>query len=710
MTDLRRAESTPPAMRSAVPTAKPPVRRHAVAKAAGLSVLATAAVAAVVFAAGELSGWRVLAGPGERWLSNQIGRPVHMAHDDDADFRLSLWRGIRLQTAALRVDGPTWAGGAPLLEAEGVALHARWRDVFGWRRGLPFPLTALTADRLRAQLIRRADGSASWQRADGTAAPAPADDDRSLPVSVGIVSAGDGQLRLVDAITQADLTVRFSLHDAGAVAGEAAAPADAGASGALALPPPVAHGLRASATGRYRGLPLRAELRTGALRPLLDRQATPADLPVALALSVGRSTLNFDGAVRDPMDRRDLLGQLKLAGPSLAAVGEPLGITLPTTAAFTLQGTLTRQGAVWSSVVKRARIGQSELDGAFQYDTRRTPRPRLLGRLHARTLALADLGPAIGTATPDAPAQVRAAGRVLPDRRFDLPSLRAMDANVLLRLDRLDFGTSALQAVSPFNGHLTLVNGVLRLADIDARLAQGRISGQVQFDGRGDRAQWQAALDGRGLRLEQWVRAVQSPGRPPYAGGLIGARLRLTGAGRSTAEILGSAEGQVGLQWTQGQISHLVVEAAGLDIAQGLGLLLRGDDPLAVTCGLADLAVQRGVVTPRAFVIDTTDSRAWLTGTVSLADERLALLAKVQPKDFSPLSLRAPLHIDGTLAAPALSLDKSALASKAVPAALLALVHPLAALLPLLDIGEPGPAQGCAALLAEARQPRRDGQ
>lgn len=652
------------------------------AKLAGAAMLAVAALTGVVFVAGELSGWRVLAGPGERWLSSQIGRPVHIAREQADDFRLSLWRGIRLHTAALRVEGPTWAGGAPLLEGEGIALQARWRDVVRWRPGTPFPLTAVTADRLRAQLIRRADGSASWQRADGMPAPLPADDDRGLPVHVGIISARDGQLRLVDAMTQADLTVQFALDEGGTAA----------------------HGLRAAATGRYRGLPLRGDLRTGSLRPWLDGQALAGDLAVVLALSVGRTRLDFDGALRDPMDRRDLLGRLRLAGPSLAAVGEPLGVTLPTTAAFTLQGTLTRQGPVWSTVVQRARIGQSELDGAFQYDTRRAPRPRLAGRLHARTLALADLGPAIGTATPDAPLQVRAAGRVLPDRRFDLPSLRAMDANVLLRLDRLDFGTRTLQAVSPLNGHLTLVNGVLRLTDIDARLAQGRVSGQVQFDGRGDRAQWQAALDGRGLRLEQWVRAVQSPGRFPYASGLIGARLRLTGAGRSTAEILGSANGQVGLHWTQGQVSHLLVEAAGLDIAQGLGLLIKGDDPLSVSCGMADLDVQRGTVTPRAFVIDTRDSRAWLTGTVSLADERLALLARVQPKDFSPLALRAPLHIAGTLGAPAVSLDKAALASKAVPAALLAMVHPLAALLPLLDIGEPGPALGCAALLAEVRQ------
>ena len=51
----------------------------------------------------------------------------------------------------------------------------------------------------------------------------------------------------------------------------------------------------------------------------------------------------------------------------------------------------------------------------------------------------------------------------------------------------------------------------------------------------------------------------------------------------------------------------------------------------------------------------------------------------------------------------ALSLDKGALARRAVPAALLAMINPLAAIIPLLDPGEPGPTQDCRALVASLR-------
>lgn len=653
-------------------------------RALGRGALGLAGVLALVFVAGELSGWRVLATPAERWLAHKLERPVHLSRSTPDGFRLGLWRGIRLDAAALRIDAPTWAGAEPLFEAEQVSLRARWRDLIGWRQGEPLPLRALSAGRLSAHLLRNADGQANWQRPGAPADRAPTPASTQWPLRVGMLSARDGTLRFIDALSTADVTVRLSLAD---------------------------WRLQASATGSYRGLPVQGRLYTGSLQPWLadaergeapdapDAALNPA-LNTALDLRVGRAHLVFDGQLQDPLRERRLLGRYTLAGPSLAAVGAPLGLTLPTTAAFEMAGGLAQQGPLWSTVVERASIGRSRLDGEFQYDTRRSPLPQLAGRLHASTLALADLGPAIGTPTADQARAVRAPGRVLPDRAFDLPALRAMNANVLLRLERLDFGTTALQAASSLNGQLTLRDGVLRLADLDARLAQGRIHGSIQLDGRRTPARWKVALDGRGLRLEQWLRAVQRPGQPPYAAGRLAATLRLTGEGRSTAELLASADGRMGLHWSQGRLSHLVVEAAGLDIAQGLGLLLRGDDALPVSCGLADLAVHDGRVQSRAFVVDTRDSRLWLEGSLSLADERLALLARVQPKDFSPLALRAPLHITGTLGQPVLALDKAALASRAVPAALLAMVHPLAALLPLLDAGEPGPTQDCPELLA----------
>ena len=151
-----------------------------------------------------------------------------------------------------------------------------------------------------------------------------------------------------------------------------------------------------------------------------------------------------------------------------------------------------------------------------------------------------------------------------------------------------------------------------------------------------------------------------------------------------------------------GKVSHLVVELAGLDLAESLGLLLTGDKTLTVQCGVADLIADAGVFRPRVMVLDTVDSAIWIDGSLSLATEALDLRAVVTPKDFSPLTLRTPLLVRGTFASPVVSIEKGPLARKLGVAILLALANPLAALLPLIDRGEADApkagAVGCAGI------------
>jgi uncharacterized protein involved in outer membrane biogenesis len=277
---------------------------------------------------------------------------------------------------------------------------------------------------------------------------------------------------------------------------------------------------------------------------------------------------------------------------------------------------------------------------------------------------------------------------VLPDRPFDLPSLSAMNADVSVALDRLDPGSERLEPMAPLRARIVLQDGVLRIDDILARWAQGQLQGKVQVDGREKVARWEAHLVGSGLVIERWLKLERPAGRPPYITGLLGARVDINGEGRSTAQFLASADGRAVLHWTRGTISHLVVEGAGIDIAQALGVFIRGDQALPVHCGAADLVVRKGVVTPQVLLVDTRDSTIWAEGSLSLADERLNLVARVEPKDFSPLSLRTPLHVEGTLGDPKVSLEKGPLVRKGVASALLAMLNPLAGLLPLMDSGD----------------------
>lgn len=312
--------------------------------------------------------------------------------------------------------------------------------------------------------------------------------------------------------------------------------------------------------------------------------------------------------------------------------------------------------------------------------------PLLSGRLGGARLVLADLGPAVGAPAAGAPAATRD-DRVIPDRRFDLPSLRAMDANVLVEISVFDAGTSLIEPLSPVRAHILLADGVLSISDFDGRTADGRVLGYLQLDGRGTQALWTADLRALGIDLSQWLRLKRNGDAPPYLSGKLDGLVKVTGRGRSSAEILGSLNGDIRAHLRDAAVSHVAIEVAGLDVAQALGVLVKGDDALPILCNVADLDVVNGVATPKVFIVNTRDSTVWIDGTVSLKSEALDLRAVVSPKDFSPLTLRTPVHVGGVLGKPKVSLEMGKLVGKAGAAALLALLNPLAAIVPFVDPG-----------------------
>ena len=659
----------------------------------------------------ELLAWPFLAQPTQDFLTRKLGRDVRFEVEAQQAgqagvraFGVRFLGGVQLQIGQLKIASPEWAKAPQLLQASGVEVDLRYLDLWRFYRGEPsLRIDRLRAKQLDAQLERLADGRASWEFGRQNLTPAvPA---APLP-RFGRFEISQGQVTLSDRLVGADVTATLSL-----LQGQTPR-------------------LQVLAKGQYRKLPVTVELlASGELPLLVGEDVTPivavspasagattskpvtapltppvtsslasaAPLGVQLKASVGRARLSFDGATTDGLDLERLSGRFQLSGPSLAAVGDPLGVTLPTTAVFSSKGRLTHQGARWQVQVEEATIGRSQLNGDFVFDASR-PVPLLTGRLGGARLELVDLGPAFGAGAE--PANTAKSGKVLPSRPFDLAALRAMDADVHVDIAELNLNTRLLEPLRPLRGHLTLDGGVLKLADLEARTPDGSLRGELGLDGRQAPALWYADVRWADVRLERWIHQTPLEGQtaaPPWIAGRLNGKAVLKGEGVSTAEILASMSGTARSELQGGALSHLAVEAAGLDVAQALGVWLKGDDALPVNCAVADLAVTAGVVRPRVLVLDTGDSALWVSGTLSLASEQMDLRAVLAPKDFSPLTLRTPLHVGGSFSAPAVGLEKGPLARKLGGATLLALINPFAALIPLIDTGNTEAAQKAAA-------------
>ena len=107
----------------------------------------------------------------------------------------------------------------------------------------------------------------------------------------------------------------------------------------------------------------------------------------------------------------------------------------------------------------------------------------------------------------------------------------------------------------------------------------------------------------------------------------------------------------------------------------------------------------------KALLLDTSDTVINGSGQISLADETLDLVLHPLPKDRSILSLRSPLKISGTFAAPYAGPDKTALAGRAGLALVLGAINPLLALAATLETG-PGQDADCQGALAIAADPK----
>ncbi|MEO8058029.1 MAG: AsmA family protein [Burkholderiales bacterium] len=661
--------------------------------ALGLSV-----VLLIGFGVGEAMGWPFLAGPMQRWLGSTLERRVSLSADPSSQplVKIHLLGGIDIQAGHIEIGAPAWSTEPHMLLAREAQLKLGYGDLIAAGFGARLRVRELRAAELDGRIERQADGRASWQFGPRTETPDAAEPPARLPLFERLV-VGTGSVMVRDVLSQLDLEGKFSLTDA-------SQPAANGAT----------NGLQLSASGRYRKQPISIEMQSKGVLAVVAEDAASTALPVVLNVKSGAASLSFKGTATDALKLTALKGRFVVHGPSLAAVGDPLRVTLPTTGPFRAEGVIAKQGLVWNALFEQVTIGSSRLAGAFTYD----PRPRLpllSGRLTGSKLMMADLGPAIGAPVRKAAVPVAVAasasartaarpGHVLPNREFDLPALRAMDANVLIEIDKLDLGSGLLQPLEPLRTHLVLVDGVLTLRDLEARTAQGRLGGTVQLDGSNAQALWTADLHWGGVRLENWIRQERKDsGAPPYVTGSLNGRARVAGQGKSTAAILGSLRGEARMHVVGGTISHLAVEAAGLDLAQGLGLLVKGDDALPIQCTVVDLVAEQGLFRPRAFVLDTADSTLWVDGSLSLATEELDLRVVTTPKDFSPLALRTPLHVRGSFANPSISLDKGRLGTRLGASALLALLNPLAALIPLIDFGNGADAQrddgACRALL-----------
>ncbi|SDR17793.1 hypothetical protein SAMN05443026_3136 [Burkholderia orbicola] len=465
-----------------------------------------------------------------------------------------------------------------------------------------------------------------------------------------------------------------------------AAAAASGASGAAAPAKPAgptyAFGLKVD--GRYKNVPISG---TGKVGGVLAIQDTSQPFPLQADVKAGDTRLAIVGTLTDPRHLAALDLRLWLQGTSMSHLYQLTGITLPDTPPYATEGRLIGNFKPNASTFRyenfNGRVGGSDLGGTLTW-AQREPRPKLSGELVSNLLQFSDLAPVIGA---DSAASKKKRGdttrqppdRVLPVAAFRTERWSAIDADVKFTGRKLI--KSADLPITNLYTHILMQDGVLTLEPLQFGVAGGTLATNAHLDGSRTPLKGRFTLAARHLKLKQLFptqKVMQS------AFGEINGDASLSATGNSPAALAATSTGEVKALITNGRISRLLMEAAGLNVANVVYEKLFGNRDVNINCAAIDFVATDGMLDPKVFALDTDDALINVDGPINLRDESLDLKIHPHTKGFRIFSLRSPLYAKGTFKNPKVGVDAGALALRAGAMVGLGLINPFAALLPLI--------------------------
>ena len=486
----------------------------------------------------------------------------------------------------------------------------------------------------------------------------------------------------------------------GTASGPQAASAASGAEGRSRAA--LVYSLGWQAKGSYRKSDISG---TGKLGSVLALRDASRPFPLQADIKIGDTRLALVGTLTDPAHLSALDLRLWLQGESLSHLYSILGVTLPQTPPYATDGHLVGHLQTGASVFTYSdftgRVGGSDLEGTLTYESHR-PRPSLTGHVASKLLQFSDLAPVVGadsnaSKTRRGETVKQPASRVLPVEPFHTDRWKAIDADVTFKGQRII--KSADLPITDLDTHVVLKDGVLGFHPLRFGVAGGTLAADFDLDGSKEPLRARMALSARHLKLKRLFpkqKTMQS------ALGEINGDARLSATGNSPAALAGTLDGEAKALVTQGKVSRLIMEAAGLNVANVVYEKLFGTRDIDINCMAADFAASDGVLDTKTFALDTADAVIGMDGKIDLRDESMDLTIHAHTKGFRVFTLRSPLYVKGTFKNPDVGVSKTAIALRAGAALGLGLINPLAALVPLIAPSRAQPTP-CDSLIAKMR-------
>ncbi len=462
-------------------------------------------------------------------------------------------------------------------------------------------VTGITLDGATINLEQTANGAKNWEfAADKTKEAAAESADKSAKSSSPMTNFALGDVHIKNSA--------FTYNAAGAKS-VAASDISLTLSGTDGASP-----LTFDGSARYQGEAVKTHIWIEQIKPFLAGKATK--LTASIDLPGGVVQYEGTGSMGDDINADGKLETTISSLPSLMtwATGVPPAGALPKTVELHTNFALRGSKSIFLTEMT-AEADETKLDGKLAINLADAV-PAIRGTMHVGTLDLNQFKNA-ESSNASAAAAKSAPSNGWSDERIDLSGLRAVNANLDLKIDairsgNLEIGESAAQ--------VGLTNGLLKLFIVKAALYEGSIKGSVDVNGSGPSANIATNIALEGVQIEPLMTALSGKSRLKGKANLTFA---LRGNGVSERAIVSTLEGNGSLKVADGAVKGVNIAQFLRDAKKGFLFGSNSSESTDFTELTATFTVQQGILTNKDLAMKSPALRLSGSGTVNLPSRAL---------------------------------------------------------------------------------------
>ncbi len=340
------------------------------------------------------------------------------------------------------------------------------------------------------------------------------------------------------------------------------------------------------------------------------------------AVAVDGASATIDGKIAAPATPSGIDLTINAKVDRVSGIEKFFTLDLPDLPAFTASGRVTDVRDGYAVGGLKLGYGVTTVDGDVAV-TRGPRRFKVTAKISAPIFEVP--GFVTAAAADGAAAVAPSGGRLIPDTPLPLDLLRAIDADLDVRIEKLKFGDAT--PLGPVLVKAVITDGRLTADPVQVTIqATQTLNVTGSIDASNPKSGVVALnIDGTGIDFGEFLARTGRKGS--MTGGLTDFQLRMTGRGTTPRAVLGGMNGSLRMS-TGPAVIHNLNFNLGVGLLQGVinfANPFRSTDPdTSLKCFATNVKVQDGLISfDRSIALETARFNMVMSGTVNLRTEAL---------------------------------------------------------------------------------------